>query len=334
MSTDAIGGFPRRQPIVYVSWASHCSRSDSTAALLNGQSYMVYDERWGSRYSTVVFKYVSQFLSTLKLLFAKKPTAVFVMTPPVIACIPVYLYVLLTGTRFVIDAHTGAFVDPRWKPFLFLHRFFSRRAAATIVTNEHLAALVRSWGAHPVVVTDVPIQFAEPVRFPLADGCNMTFVSSFTPDEPLEQFLHAAKSIPDVTFHVTGNPERASPAIHALRPDNVHFTGFLSAGEYTDLITNSDAVIALTKEDFTMQRGAYEAIYLGRPVIVTGFQVLRDSFFKGAVYTDNSIESIIEAVNEMRSRQSTLEAEASQLREHKHEVWNDRERELLSIAIG
>jgi glycosyltransferase involved in cell wall biosynthesis len=162
----------------------------------------------------------------------------------------------------------------------------------------------------------------------------MTLVSSFTPDEPLEPFLRAAAKVPDVTFHVTGNPDRAPAAIHALRPPNVRFTGFLPAGAYTALLMQSDAVLALTTEDFTMQRGAYEAIYLGRPVVVSGFNVLRESFFQGAVYTDNSVASIVEAIADMRANHARLEAEARQLREHKKAVWRNRERELLEIAYS
>ena len=55
----------------------------------------------------------------------------------------------------------------------------------------------------------------------------------------------------------------------SAKPDNVRLTGFLPDSDYVGLILASDAVIALTTMDHTMQRGAYEAVYLGRPVITS-----------------------------------------------------------------
>lgn len=325
---------PQQRPITYISWAQFCSRSDSTAVRLGGVSHMVYSPEFGSRYLTIIFKYLSQSWKTLRILWKERPAAVFVMTPPVVACFSVFLYALLTRSRYVIDAHTGAFVDPRWTPFLFLHAFFSRHAATTIVTNDHLAGIVRGWGAKATIVTDVPVIFAEPADPGLAPGENMVLVSTFTPDEPIENFLRAAAEIPDVTFHVTGNSKKASPELHALRPSNVRFTGFLPDGEYVGLLQGCDAVIALTSENFTMQRGAYEAIYLGQPVVVTGFDVLRKSFHMGALYTDNSVEDLVEAIQRMRVDRERLQADAEILREKKIAQWQERERELVEIAMS
>src|SRR5262249_7896616 len=145
-----------------ISWAENCSRSDSIAKRLGGQSYLIYSPFWGSRYSTVAFKYLSQSLKTLKVLFRERPRTVLVMTPPVIACISVWIYSKLTGAQYAIDAHSGAFVDKRWKSTLFLHRFFSRHAAVTLVTGEFLANIIRGWGGNAKIVRDVPVCFAEP----------------------------------------------------------------------------------------------------------------------------------------------------------------------------
>src|SRR5215831_7759594 len=157
--------------VVFISWAPFCSRSDSLAYRLGGLSYMVYSPQWGSRWATIPFKYASQTWKTLRLLFRLRPAVVFAMTPPVIACIPVWFYTILTRGAYAIDAHTGAFVDARWKPVLFIHRFFSRRAVTTIVTNQHLSSIVQRWGAHATIVADVPIKFADPSPFQRDGRC-------------------------------------------------------------------------------------------------------------------------------------------------------------------
>lgn len=305
-------------PLVFISWQPYCSRSDNIARVLGGgASYKVYDERWGSRYGTIAFKYAIQAWQTWRLLRRDRPRVVVVMTPSTIACLPVWWYCLLHRARYVIDAHTAAFVVAPWQQILWLHRFFSRRAVTTIVTNEHFARLIESWGASATIVTDVPVRFARPEPRELPPGPRMTLVSSFTYDEPLAEFLAAAAAVPDVRFYVTGNYKKADPALVARKPANVEFTGFLSDGQYVGLLEASDAVLALTTYDHTMQRGAYEAIYLGKPVITSNFGLLRSAFPQGTVHVDATPEDIRRGIAEMRADLPRFQAGALALREAK-----------------
>src|SRR5690348_14287844 len=120
---DPSGG---KRRLVFITWAEDCARSDSIAKRLGGRSHLVYSPFWGSRYATAPFKYLSQSIKTLRILFRERPRIVLVMTPPVIACIPVWIYAKLTGAQYAIDAHTSSFVDKPWKWALFVPRFFSR----------------------------------------------------------------------------------------------------------------------------------------------------------------------------------------------------------------
>ena len=321
-----------RNGMVFISWAPFCSRSDSIAARLGGKSFMVYSPHYGSRYLTLPFKYLSQTIKTLRTLFTERPATIFIMTPPVFACVPAWIYSKITGASFVIDAHTGAFLDPRWKRTLFVHRWFSRAAVATLVTNEYMLNVVKDWHAQAVLVRDVPVQFAEPVMPTLADPCNMTFVSTFTRDEPIETFFKAAAELPDVRFHVTGNYRRADERVLALKPENVRLTGFLSDSDYVGLLLASDAVISLTTLDHTMQRGAYEAVYLGRPVITSNFELLKRHFYKGAVHVGNSVDSIVAGVRAMRENRTRLRSEVEELRNERLQDWGRVEADLRLLT--
>jgi glycosyltransferase involved in cell wall biosynthesis len=295
---------------------------------------MVYSPCWGSRYTTILFKYFSQTVKTLAILFREKPCFVFVMTPPVIACLPVWFYTKLMKASYVIDAHTGAFVDLRWRRLLFLHRFFSYHALTTIVTNRYLQRIVLSWRAKATIVTDVPVNFPPPT-IPLVNGkCNMTFVSSFTRDEPLECFLRAAQELPDIHFFVTGDWRDADPRILKRKPQNVELTGFLPDSDYVGLLLASAAVISLTREDHTMQRGAYEAVYLGKPVITSNFGILRETFDQGAVYVQNTVEDIVRGIKEMRDNLEKYQDETRQLRLRRLEQWRTVEGELRDLLYG
>lgn len=323
-----------KSDILFISWQPYCSRSDGIAGRLGGKSVMVYSPFWGSHYSTIAFKYLSQIVKTLFVLFRNRPRVVFVMTPPVVACIPVWIYCVLTRSQFVIDAHTGAFLDDRWRRFLFVHRFFSRRAATTIVTSRHFQQMIESWGARSTIITDVPLYFAEPAETTLSGNFNMTLVCSFTYDEPTDLFFEAAARVPEISFHVTGNYQKLPAEVIDAKPANVRFTGFLDDADYVGLLSNSDAVIALTTCDHTMQRGAYEAIYLGKPVITSDYQILRDAFNLGTVHVGNTVEALTAGFQEMVAQLPKYTEEATQLRTEKLARWDqvaDQLRDMFQL---
>lgn len=320
----------RKSSMIFISWAEDCSRSDGLAEELGGKSYMIYSPIWGSNPYTILFKYLSQSIKTLWVLLRTRPKVIFVMTPPVIACCVVWLYTRLTGGRYVIDAHTAAFLYPVWKKTIFLHRFFSGAAATTIVTNRYLEKIVSDWGAPVTLVPDVPILLEKFGLKDLGDGYHMVFVSTFTADEPLETFMAAAARVPNVNFYVTGSIKDCPTEIYESRPANVRFTDFLSRKEYAQFINSATAAICLTTLDHAMQRGAYEAIYAGTPVVTSNFDFLREEFSQGAVYVDNEIESIVLGIEKMRDDAELYKREAEELRLKKL----DRSSRIISDLVS
>jgi glycosyltransferase involved in cell wall biosynthesis len=292
---------------------------------------MVYSPGWGSRYATILFKYVAQSVRTLRLLFREDPAVTIVMTPPIVACLPVWLYGRLRRGSFAIDAHTAAFVEKPWRWILGLHGFFSRRALTTIVTNEYLGRIVRGWRARSTIVGDVPIFFAEAASVRVKGDFSMVFVSSFTKDEPLGLFLAAARKLPDIQFYVTGDCRVVGEEVLKSKPGNVEFTGFLADSEYVGLLKACSAVICLTTADHTMQRGAYEAVYLGRPVVTSNFGLLRETFSKGAVHVDNTVEDITRGISQMRDGVQRYRREALELRRERERRWEHTEAVLRQV---
>lgn len=307
--------------VTYISWAESCSRSDHTARELGGTSHMIYARRFGSKAATILFKYATQWIRTTRVLRAEQPDAVFVMTPPLIAALPALLYTWRRGKRLVLDAHSAAFMHPRWRRLQWMQRALCRRAATTLVHNDHIAQLVRQAGGHATLVPDVPIEFPEVERFPRPDGFVVAVVCSFNYDEPVAQILAAARILPDVHFFVTGNPRHLDPEVGQSLPSNVRLTGFLSTTAYGGLLTDADAVLTLTTRDHTMLRGAYEAIYQGTPVIVSNWPILRDAFCSGAVHVDNSPAQIVAGIRQLQSDHEAYRAGARRLRERKLERW-------------
>jgi glycosyltransferase involved in cell wall biosynthesis len=307
--------------ITYISWAANCSRSDHTARELGGSSHMVYWESLGSHPATVWLKYLGQAFKTWRILLTERPSAVFVMTPPVFAPLVAWTYCATHTCSLVLDAHTAAFLHPRWRYLQRLQFWLCRRAATTIVHNDHLRMLVEGRGGHATVVADIPARFDRTEPLPLPPGLNVAVVCSFNPDEPIENILAAAAMLPDVSFHMTGDPKSLEPALREHLPPNVRLTGFLSVGAYGYLITHADAVMTLTTRDHTMLRGAWEAVYQGTPVIVSNWGILRESFDSGALHVDNTPEDIVRAVEELRRNPARLREDVLALRRRKEERW-------------
>ncbi len=324
---------PQRR-ITYISWAESCSRSDHTARELGGESHMVYLPQLGSRASTIVFKYVGQWLRTARILRQQRPDAVFVMTPPVIAALPAFWYARRHGKQVVLDAHSAAFLHPRWRRFQWLQRALCRRAATTLVHAEHIAAFVREAGGHATLVPDVPIVFPDAVPFERPVGLVIAVVCSFNYDEPIAEIVEAARRLPDVRFYMTGNPRHFPAAAAGELPPNLTLTGFMSTPAYGGLLRCADAVMTLTTRDHTMLRGAYEAVYQGTPVIVSDWALLRDAFPEGAVHVDNTAAGIVSGVAAMRAGLDGHRAAAARLRQAKLARWDGIRSAIASRLAG
>jgi glycosyltransferase involved in cell wall biosynthesis len=296
---------------------------------------MVYAAGYGSRPATIALKYLTQWSRTAQILRDEHPDTVFVMTPPVFAALPAFYYAWRHGKQVVLDAHTCAFVLPRWRPFLWLQRILCRRALTTLVTNEHIADVVRSAGGHATIVPDVPVVFPGGATIRRGPTFTAAVICSFTDDEPLPAIFEAARAAPDVRLFVTGDADALPASTKLTLPDNVTLTGFLNAADYGSLVAHADIVIDLTTLDHTMLRGAYEAIYQGVPVIVSDWPVLRDAFPIGAIHVDNTSAAIAAALRRAQRELGTLRAEAQRLRASKLERWTrTRETILTTIQTG
>jgi glycosyltransferase involved in cell wall biosynthesis len=320
--------------IVFISWAEYCSRSDNIARELGGFSHMVYCGSLDSNIFTVWLKYIVQFFKTQYVLLTNRPKVVFVMTPPVFAVLSIYFHSFLRRISYIIDAHTAAFLLPRWKYLQWLQRFLCRRAITTIVTNEYLASHVESGGGHATIIRDVPVMYDITEHFSISDKFSIAVVCSFNYDEPIEEIFEAARQLSDIQFYMTGNPKDLAPYLASIVPENLALTGFLSNSAYMSLLTKADAVMTLTTRDHTMLRGAYEAVYQGTPVIISNWQLLRHAFQQGAIHTDNSRAEIVSAVRDMQIHHDLYKADVLKLREKKYEEWEKQKNMLFTRILN
>ena len=254
------------------------------------------------------------------------------MSPPVFCGLAAYaLYTRWSGATLVIDAHTGAFNNKRWRRLQWLQDWVGRRAATTIVTNDYLKQQVTAWNAHAFVLTDVPVIPTEQRQVHLDEAqFNIVVVSTASYDEPIAQILEAAARMPGVTFYITGN-YAARQDIIGTAPGNVRFTGYIPDDEFYGLLGAAQTIMCLTTENHTIQSGAGEALWLGRPIITSDWPLLREYFSTGTIYVNNTADGIQQAVMKMRDNLQSFEAEIQALQANRRQEWLDKTSALMAL---
>lgn len=327
---------------VFISWMPHNWRSQVLAEAVCARNYFVHYFKFKrARYAPA--KYILQFFKTLSILSAEKPTAIIVATPPVFAAFAVYLYARIAKKPFMIDAHTGSFLDPKWRWSRGIHAFFSRRAISTIVTNDYLYKVVSgAWRGKALVI---PGTIPDPEELPpgklscisMSGKLNVAVPCSFSGDEPIAEILEAAEGLEDqVTLYITGDSGSAAPNLVSRYESNVILTGFLSRKEYSALLHSVDAIMVLTKRDHTMQLGGYEAVAVAKPLITSDWDVLKKYFSQGTLYVDNTPEDIRAKLRLLLSRREykRLVKEMKSLKCRRTQEWEEQARYVRRLLEG
>lgn len=282
------------------------------------------------------FRYTYQALKTLQILFRDRPRVVFVQSPPSLAVLFVYLYCALSGAKYLVDAHSAAFL-PIWTRPAWLHHFLARQAITTIVTNEHAQQVIESWGGHSFILRDIPTSFSQSGEYPLNGGFNVVVVNTFSEDEPLGEILAAADELPQINFYVTGKKKMATSETLAAAPANVHFTDFLPDASYYGLLNGAQAVMCLTTRNHTMQRGACEALSLGKPIITSDWPLLRTYFHQGTIHVANTSTAIRQGILEMSGNHPQYQSGIKALQTAQQQEWQEKVTLLLGLieqAVG
>lgn len=267
-------------------------------------------------------RYLVLTARTFGLLTRRRPRVLLVQNPSLVLSA---LAVVLRGAfryRLVVDAHNEA-VDPYENRQFWirgLSRWVVRHAALTIVTNRQLAQLVREQRGEPFILPDRIPAAPDGTTRSLSKGFNVVLIATFAKDEPIIAIFDAVRGA-ELALHVTGNPASLPASVMAAAPPNVRFTGFLAEEDYWGLLRSADAIVDLTLKSDCLVCGAYEALALGKPVLLSGNAASVELFGDGALYTDNSPGDIRRALSRLRAEQLRQQAAAARKRDELIERW-------------
>jgi glycosyltransferase involved in cell wall biosynthesis len=253
---------------------------------------------------------------TLGLLKRSRPKILFVQNPSLALTVLAVLSRPLFRYSLVVDAHNEGIrpFDRPYAPIRWVTRRLLKAADVTIVTNEALAEDVHAAGGRPLVLPDRLPVAPESTRTSNSDTPEVAVIATYRRDEPIAAIMAAAATMPDIRFAFSGPSERYRGAPDSV-PPNVRLTGFLQDPDYWRLLAQATVVCDLTLKPDCLVCGAYEALALGKPMVLSDNPATRDIFETAAVLTGSSPDEIAKAMRRAIEDSDRLGTCARQLRE-------------------
>jgi glycosyltransferase involved in cell wall biosynthesis len=321
-----------RPKVSFIAWAEDSGRAYEIAQALGGEACAFYRLRivWKP---LVPLRYLLNAIGTCGYLLSRRPRAVIVTNPPIFPGLIALLYCAVTKAPLVLDSHPSAFGDaPLAKQVAGIHAWLTRHAATTLVTVPELAKIVQAWGGQADIVHEAsPAHRAAPAS-PLPGRPRIVYIGRFAGDEPTAEVIEAARLVPEVDVLITGDIRKCPALLRKSAPANVTFTGFLTGHDYTRALEQAAAIMVLTRHPLAVNRGAYEAVYFERPLIISNLPAMT-SLFPYAISVGDDSASIARGIDlTIRRHRELLSAcpQALGLQERRWQQQLDRLRELVS----
>jgi len=243
----------------------------------------------------------------------------------------------IIGYRLILDAHNEA-VEPylhRTRLVRALTHWLIRQADRVIVSNRQLAEIVQRQRGHPLILPDALPTPPEVTRFHLREARTVAVISTYAGDEPIMEIMEAARLIgPNTHFFVTGNDAKCPESVRQRIPDNVVLTGFLSEVDYWSLLASCDVIVDLSTMDNCLVCGAYEAVALGKPLLLSNNAASVELFSSFAEFTDNTSADIAASIIRLQSESNDFAQTAAMRRDIFETNWRRQADELKKYIMN
>lgn len=307
--------------IVFIEWSKYNSRGASFSASIGAKIFFIGTANVGRNPLRSFLTYFPKTLENIKILNRENPEIIIITNTTWIIAIVNYLYARIRGKKLLLDSHSCAFDDSWLKYPIILSKYFAKNSFMSFVTNAAHVKLVQNWGAEVLLLNDIPFEdgLKTSQKLQLSEKFNICYVCTFAEDEPFEEVFRAAERLSDITLYVTGKFDRVN--IDPQKYPNIKFLGFVNNDEYKLYINNADAIMTLTTREDTMQRAGSEAISVGKPLITSDTQMLRNTFKFGTIFVKNLEENIKLGMIQMKDNSHILAGEMAELQDRRKEEF-------------
>ena len=282
------------------------------------------------------FRYLKCIRKTMSLVMKERPAVLFVQNPSlVLAFFSVYFLKPIFSLPIVVDRHSNFLLTPKkrslLKEYLFncLSYISIRHADLTIVTNDDLEHVVLILGGNSFVLPDkIPTLCSTYKKKAPGNGKKILVIASFADDEPIQEIWDAFRKegMESFSVYMSGNSTNWNES-KGDKPQNIILTGFLPEKEFINLLFEVDVVIVLTKMEYILLCGCYEAIAAEKPLITSNTTVLR-KLFKGAMFVNNDFDSIAEGVQKIFLELPKYKDNSKDMKEELIQKWDERFKNL------
>ena len=318
---------------IWVTWENQRRNVSMSQAVGSELHVLLSDGGRFLRYSRLIYK-------TITLLKKTQPSVVFCQNPSLVLSVLLCLLKKRFNYILVVDEHNAG-IWPLEGRYILLNKmahYVLNKADIAIVTNRQLKDSIGQVGAKIVVipdpVPDVPQAYDNKPHQIMDNVFNVVFICTWADDEPYVNVLDAARGLAEENIHlfVTGNWKKK--LTEEPNVENIHLTGFLDDDAYWNLLSDSHCMLVLTTRDDCLNCGAYEAVALGKPGILTATVALKENFSNGFCYTDNTVSSIQKALIEARDNYNNLLAGVQETSKQLQQRVNDGISELESVLLS
>lgn len=270
---------------------------------------------------------------TLYAIIKQKPRILIVQNPSILLTFIACALKKVFGYILIVDSHNAGIIPDNiiLVKIKFVLKYLQTIADITIVTNIQLANLISANNGSPFVLPDrIPdVEFITNKKIS-NDKFRAVYICTFGSDEPYEKLIEAAGNIDiNVIFYVTGNISKLHSEILRNKPENVIFTGFLPDEYYWDLLYSSDLIIDLTRREDCILCGAYEALAVEVPMLLTDTYALRKYFYKGTVFSKNTVEDLTRSLIYAISNIQCFKNEIMDLKNELNIKWEETANSFL-----
>ncbi len=308
---------------VWITWESQ-RRNIGISSALNFPLQVIENK------SNRLIRYLKSIFTTYKYIQNKSPDIVIAQNPSIVLASFIIIYSRIGKYLPVLDAHNSGIypMEGKSKVMMLVARWLQRHAALTIVTNEFLKNHVEENGGHAYVLQDAVPSTPHNEKTQLSGINNIVSICTYSDDEPYLEIIESAKSISkDIHIYITGN-HKGRINTDSL-PNNVHLTGYLPEDRYWELLKSSDIIMDLTYRENCLVCGAYEAVALEKPLILSNTRALKTYFHKGCTYTEPSAENIAQSIEKTIAKLGVLQGKTKELKDELNIEWHKKSKLLL-----
>lgn len=245
--------------------------------------------------SPLIKRYFLSLWKTFKTVLKKRPDVMVVQNPSLVLAFFGVFWASFSGCCVIIDAHNSGIypLEGRSALLMVMADWLQKKANLVIVTNGLLKKVVDSHGGRGFVLPDkIPDPPMKIETITLAGQINVVFICTYSDDEPYREVLKAATLIgEDVVIYFTGKYHGKVKPTDI--PTNVRLLGFVSEEKYWTYLKSADIIMDLTLRENCLVCGAYEAVALCKPLILSDTCALRSYFNSGCLFVRPTVSSSI-----------------------------------------